>query len=82
MKVIPDLKTAKEAMTLIVEQGEGRTVPDQKQHSHYEIFKELHSQDELVTYPVPQDPKTKAYEGFDVHTVRDPVSFSRYLTYQ
>jgi hypothetical protein len=71
MKVISDLKAAKDAMTLIIEQGEGSK--DEEKGSHYKTFQQLFNEDELATYPVPENPKTKAYEGFDIHTVRGPV---------
>ena len=61
MVVITDRSSALNAMTTIIEQGEGNVaVPD----SHYSVFVKLYlNRESWGLYNVPKNPKTKDYKG-------------------
>ncbi|KAG8856460.1 hypothetical protein FRB96_006426 [Tulasnella sp. 330] len=69
MTVIRDIESAKTALTLIIEQGEGSTGKAIKNtiQSHFEVFKELHELD-LDCYPVVTNPSTEEFaENVPIH---------------
>ncbi|KAF9070234.1 ferritin-like-domain-containing protein [Rhodocollybia butyracea] len=73
---ITDLKSAVDALTLVIEQGEGSTGVSVKDtiQTHYEVFSELRDDEEkhpLDCYPVVENPETYKFENSDpkIHKV-------------
>jgi hypothetical protein len=69
--VITNLASAKEAIKIIVEQGEGEegspfVDPLKQEHSHYDTFMSLRrGENTFETYPVREDPRTSDYADLD-----------------
>jgi hypothetical protein len=71
MTAISDIDTARAALTVVIEQGEGSTGQAIKNtvQSHYQVFRELQKNPELDCYPVVLNPITSQYEGQKIHKV-------------
>jgi hypothetical protein len=73
--VIHDLESVVNAMTIIIEQGEGSNGESVKNtvQSHYQVFKELYD-DPLICYPAVENPVTESFKGETIYNVRSSPS--------
>jgi hypothetical protein len=72
MTAINNIDTARAALTVVIEQGEGSTGAPVKNtiQSHYQVFRELQKNPELDCYPVVVNPVTSKYEGKPIYKVK------------